>query len=264
MEKAPSGKSPLLPLYIWGDFFKNGKYPFDGMESLPAHARIVLDAEGHVYSNSRHPEVYLLEAIMFEDMASLFNLAKEGYESTKGTTLIKQVIKRRNALYRSTIMSAIYFVESYANGVAVDYVVTRQASIDESTKSLLLDWDFNRNRPRYLSLRDKLLQYQRIILVAPHPPLQESNSTAMKSILESAKLIRDSIAHPSPAMDQKTMDTEKERAIIGLDFPQTESVVDAAVTLVRQLEETIHGSQKRLFWLYDRNAEGVFPDAAFQ
>jgi hypothetical protein len=86
MEAAPPGKATLLPLYMWGQLFKGGQYPFGGMDAWPVHARIALDASGLMYSHSRHPEVYLLEATMFEDMASLFNLAKYEYERTKGST----------------------------------------------------------------------------------------------------------------------------------------------------------------------------------
>lgn len=264
MDTAPPGKSTLLPLYVWGSLFKGGKYPFEGMDACPVHARIALDSSGLLYTHSRHPEVYLLEATMFEDMASLFNLAKREYEAAKGSTAGKRVIKRRNALCRSATMAAIHFVESYVNGIAVDYVVTHEPGLDPTTKSVLLDWDFGQNRPRYLSLRDKILQYQRIILGVPHAPLQETNSPEMKTIVETAKLIRDAIAHPSPALDPKTMEPEKERTVLGLDVPQTETVVDGAVALVRRLEETIHGSLKQVLWLYDRTAEGVFPDAAFQ
>jgi hypothetical protein len=264
MEAAPPGKATLLPLHMWGQLFKGNQHPFGGMDAWPVHARIALDASGRMYSRSRHPEVYLLEATMFEDMASLFNLAKHEYERTKGSTADKPIIKRRNALCRSTITAAIHFVESYVNGIAVDYVVTHEPGLEPATKSLLLDWDFGRNRPRYLSLRDKILQYQRIILGVPHAPLQETNSPEMKTIVETAKLIRDAIAHPSPALDPKTMAPEKECAVLGLDFLQTEVVVDAAVALVRRLEETLHGSLKRLFWLYECSVEGVFPDAAFQ
>jgi hypothetical protein len=264
MEAAPPGQSTLIPLYMWGRLFKDGKYPFKGMDNWPVHARIALDASGLLYSRSRHPEVYLLEATMFEDMASVFNIAKHEYETAKSSTADKRILKRQSALCRSAIIAAIHFVESYVNGIAVDYVVTHESVIDPDNKSKLLDWDFVQNRPRYLSLRDKILRYQSIILQVRHAPLQETNSPEIKIIIEKAKLIRDSIAHPSPAIDPKTMDAEKERAVLGVNFIQTESVIDAAVTLVRRLEDTVYGNQKQLFWLYDRNEEGVFPDAAFQ
>jgi hypothetical protein len=264
MEAGPTDKYPMLPLYVWRSFFKNGEYPYEGMDEWPIHARIVLDAFGQLYDGSRHPKVSLLEATMFEDMATLFNLVKCTHEATKDPIASNELVKRQYALCRSSLMAAIHFVESYVNGLALDYFINNKSTLDSTTKSSLLDWDFKRARPKYLSLRQKIIKYQQIILDIPQARIQETNSPEMTIIVSTAKTIRDAIAHPSPALDIKTMDTAKERSVLGVDLPQTETVVDAAVTLVRRLEETIHGSQKRLFWLYDRNEEGVFPDESFQ
>jgi hypothetical protein len=264
MENAPQGKSLLMPLHVWRGLFKGDAYPFAGMDVWPLHARITLDASGLVYAESRHPEVQLLEAIMFEDMAALFNLAKMESLSISTEVQNKLQIKRRNALCRATIMAAIYFIESYLNGLAVDYVISNEPDLELSTKSVLLDWDYDRNRPRYLSLRDKLLQYQRILLKTKHAPLQETNCSEMATIVNTAKLVRDAVAHPSPSLDPKTIDPDKERAILGLGIETTLETVDAAVSLVLQIEETVRGDRKRLFWLQKRDSSGLFPDTAFQ
>jgi hypothetical protein len=263
MENAPQGQSVLMPLYMWRKLFKGDTCPIAGMDMWPLHARVALDASGLIYAKSRHLQFHLLEAIMFEDMAALFNLAKQECVTTATGRQDKLLTKRRSALCRATILSAIHFVESYLNGVAVDYVFSHE-DLESSTKSILLDWDYDRNRPHYLSLRGKLLQYQRILLNAEHAPLQETNCSEMATIIEVAKLVRDAVAHPSPALDPKTMDPEKERAILSLDFETTQTVVDAAVSLVFRIEDVIRGSHERLFWLHRRDSSGFFPDIAFQ
>lgn len=264
MENAPPEKSVLIPLYAWRSLFKSDAYPITGMDVWPLHARIALDASGLVYAESRHPEVHLLEAVMFEDMAALFNLAKQEYVTTSTGGQGKCLIKRRNALCRAAIMAAIYFVESYLNGLAADYVIYNEPDLENSTKSLLLDWDYDRNRPRYLSLRDKLLQYQRILLKVEHAPLQETNCPEMAIVIKAAKLVRDAVAHPSPTLDLKTVDIEKERVILCLDFETMQAVVDAAVSLVLQIEEAVQGDRERLFWIHGRDSSGLFPDIAFE
>jgi hypothetical protein len=264
MENAPPGKATLMPLYVWRSLFQEDTYPITGMDMWPLHARIALDASGLVYAESRYPEVHLLEAIMFEDMAALFNLAKQEYGAASAAEQSKRYVKKRNTLCRAAIMATIYFVESYLNGLARDYVISNEPDLDLSARSVLEDWDYKQNRHRYLTLRDKLLQYQRILLKVEHAPLQETNCPEMATIIQTAKLVRDAVAHPSAAINPKTTDPEKERAILGLDFEVTQITVDAAVSLVLQIEETIRGDRKRLFWLHGRDSSGFFPDTTFQ
>jgi hypothetical protein len=259
MHNARPGEFTLFPLHFWRSLFRNNQYPWPGLDALPLHARIGLDASGELYTGARHPEVYLLETILYEDAAALFNAAKREIPRPRD----KSRIKLHNALCRGSITAAVYFVEAYLNGLAVDYFIENQDQLDNTQRSTLLDWDFARNRPRYLALRDKLLQYQRIILRVEHAPIQESNCEAVKTILGTARVIRDAIAHPSPAFDLETLEAEKERIVFGLTLQQAEEVLDASVALVKRLEHAICGDVRRLSWLYERGPNGLFPDETF-
>jgi hypothetical protein len=264
MFDAPVGRLTLMPLYLWRRLFKGSKYPWSGMEVWPLHARIGLDVSGLVYAETRSPEVFLLEAMLFEDAASMFNAAKRELARHQGGRVKdKPSFKLANALCRGATTAAVYFVEAYVNGIAIDHIIEHEKEVDESTRSVLLDWDFTRKRPRYLALKDKVLQYQRIILGVPHAPIQESNCPAMTTILGTARIVRDAIAHPSPALDLTTLEAAKERAIFGLGFDQVEAVVDAAIQLVKDLDKAISGKPDRLFWLHERGSDGFFPEVAF-
>jgi hypothetical protein len=262
IESAPPGRNILVPLYIWRSLFRDGEHSFSGIAAWPIHARIALDATGRLYNESRHPVVYLLEAALFEDMAALFNEATFRHQRTPQAGA-KGHLKIELALCRAASVAAVAFVECYLNGLATDYTLEHAATIDEQTKSLLLDWDFARQRSKYLSLRDKFLKYQTVILGVQHAPVQEFNCREMAIILDHAKAFRDAFAHPAPTTPLSPLDLQKEDAIANHDLSRTAPIVDAAIVVVRKLELTVHGTLGRLFWLHERGANGVFPEDVY-
>lgn len=83
-----------------------------------------------------------------------------------------------------------------------------------------------------------------------------------------AREVRDALVHQSP----KVMATgpgpgdvaiPKVAALMRLRMPYATAVVDAAITVVRQLNDVLGNNGLSLDWLYDRGAEGLFPNAAF-
>jgi hypothetical protein len=56
----------------------------------------------------------------------------------------------------------------------------------------------------------------------------------------------------------------KENQFFSIDLHRVESIVDAAIGLVRKLEISIWGNDKRLFWLHCTGEDGSFPDAVFE
>jgi hypothetical protein len=168
-------------------------------------------------------------------------------------------------LLRATVVVAFNVLEAYLNGIAFDHLELDGAELTVAEKATLSEWDFQKQRPRYISLREKLLTYPRLIIGAEHPPLQEGNCSELKFIVEMAKKLRDSIVHASPAPSAVTLEAEKEKAVHSIDFETTERLVDATVTLIRKIEETINGDGQRLKgWLYSRSADGEFPDVVFE
>jgi hypothetical protein len=247
----PDGSSLVLPKDVAVRYFPGYDYGLPFFDLLPLHANMMLSWSGTI-------EWSLLEAKVFEDMAALSNLAQRlgAKESSPEHS------KQRLALYRAAGLTALNFVESYLNGIASDYYLADTDGIDEQTKGILLDWDFAKNRPKYLSLKDKIIKYQRIILNAEHAPLQESNCAEFAYLTTAAKSFRDAVVHPAPnTFDRLT--TPKEQYLFALTPEEARKTVDTAISLIRQLEETLYGNQDRLFWLCNRGADDCFPSDAF-
>jgi hypothetical protein len=62
----------------------------------------------------------------------------------------------------------------------------------------------------------------------------------------------------------ETLIPEKEAILFNIDFQMTENFVDSAISLVRKIEESVFGHNKRLPWLYDRQPDGFFPEEVFK
>lgn len=251
------------PKYIIESLFSN--YPMPHFYKWPQHAHISLRPLGRQEATA--VEVVLLEAILFENMAALFNLAldyqcevQETRQKLEGNRSrakeYKRVIKTSRALQFGVVFNAVTFFEAYLNGLAADYYWSNLGKLDKEAESILKD------RPRYLTLREKALKYQQIVGGYEHPPLQESNCGELKFILTRAKDLRDALAHPS-AIPQEDLRLPKEHLLFSLDFDEVSRLVDQVIALVRKLEQTIHGDEKRLHWLHERGNDGRFADDAF-
>lgn len=263
VKATPSGRFTWMPLYSFRNLFNDLDGALPSLRGWPAHGRVGLDCSGQLYHDSPSPEAWLLEGLIFEDLAALFNLAKLEHESLPQVPP-KVQFKRYKALCRACVMSSVTFVEAYLNGVAFDHLIQNGATLDEATRSMLADWDFNRKRPRYLPLKEKLLQYQRIILNKEHAPLQESNCPEMATLLNLAKTYRDAFAHPSPGLNWASFSPQREAAVLGTGLDLATTAVDASIRLVKKLEVTLTGNTERLFWLYERDSNGLFPDEVFR
>lgn len=169
--RAVPGKDFLLPKFLIKEYFLSYGKVFPGFDVLPEHASIGFH-DGTGRKSVGEIEVYLLEAKLYEDMCGLFNLAKEiaGKVDAHKQGKSKTDSKKLEACCRATATSAFYFVESYLNGLAYDHYVTHMKSLDVKSNQILTEWDIQKNCPCYLSLREKILQYPRIILGSTHPP----------------------------------------------------------------------------------------------
>lgn len=230
-------------------------------DAYPEHAMIGFSRPSSPF------EVWILEATLYEDMAALFNQAYERKDLLNPDTTSKKELKTGFALNRATITSVFFFIESYLNGLAADHVLRNEARLTEEQKSLLTEWNEAQNRPRYLSLREKVLQYQRIILGVPHPVLQESNCPELAFILNSVGRLRDPVVHAS-ALDRSnatgsSVRSSKEAELFKIRFEDVVRVVDQAIVLVRKIEMAVKGNLERMWWLKERGEDGRFPDSAF-
>jgi len=225
-------------------------------DELPNHAKVFIR-----YPSDDSIQSYdwiAVEILLFEDMCALFNCAKEMRSTNLGIAGSKRAGKRVNALIRATASTAIYFLDAYLNGIAGDFYVDNHKKLDDRDKILLLERDLVKKRRVSVGLREKILQYPRIILGVKDPPLQETNCPELAFILSTAKQMRDAIAHPSSIVELGTPLSEKEFWLSNPDFEQLTQIVDTMIALVRKIETTARGTEKRLFWLHDRKADGAF------
>ena len=255
------GSLPLLPKHTWREIFDHYERVMPDFADLPEHTDIAID-----FSHQAGPgktALFLLEAMLYEDMASIFNLMKEHELRLNHEKDPLKAHKILGALSRGTVASAFYFVESYLNGIAFDHYVLHEATLSPKEKEALLEWDSANSRAKYLSLREKFLQYPRIILGATHPPLDESNCPELAFIVEKSKSLRDAIVHAAPRLKSDPSGTDKRQVVYLIGFKDAEITVDNAIRLVRRIESVVRGSQRRLSWLCDRAPDGFFPEVAF-
>jgi len=218
-------------------------------------------------------ETELIEAKVYEDMCALFNLAVvKGAEKNSAST--KPTLKLASALARATIMSTYHLYEAYLNGIALDFLIEKYDTLPVETIELLYEWDFNKNRSKYIKLRDKALQYPKIVTNSPHPPLQESNCAELKIVLSHAKWYRDAVAHPSAAWPISTvtnlqankfseMNETKETTFASLTTDRLTEIVDAVLVVIRKTDAIVSPTSTRVGWIVDRASDGLFPDTAF-
>ncbi|HYL74119.1 MAG TPA: hypothetical protein VEU96_07915 [Bryobacteraceae bacterium] len=260
-------KHPHEIVYLPASFLNERFLKF--YDFLPAHARIGIDPHGIRPAHSLF-EVRQLDATLFEDVCSLFNLARNQHDEVGSRSQPRAPFKQMHALFRATLSAVFYLVEGYLNGLAFDHVLRFSSTMTEEDYSLMTEWDAKKNRVKFVSTRDKLLQYPRIILGLTAPPLQESNCPEMKLIVGS-KAIRDSIVHCSPFPDvgsraRTPLGNEpfvtKEELFYSLSMTQVEEIVDGAISLVHKINNLVH-RERDLDWLHTRGEDGFFSKATF-
>lgn len=234
---------------------------------LSPHARISIDIDGTWRDYPGGFEVRLLEASLYEDMCSLFNLLHESHKSIPedrpaGAMDLKIAAKRHVALMRATMSSAFYFVESYVNGLATDYLYNHTEQLTEKDRLLLTEWDSTKSRFRSLSMRDKLVQYPRIMTRSTYPPIDENNCAELRYFVNTAKDFRDAVVHASPSFDPIDDYPKKEKLFMALKQDEVTKIVDTSIALVRKIETTVKGSAQK--WLRDRSENGLFADDVFE
>jgi hypothetical protein len=264
VRKAPPGKVAMIRKHVIRQLFRFPEETFDRFSTLPDHAELyIYETKPEHHVDPRTIDWRLVEATLYEDMCALFNLAREHRARIDQRVDQLRARKETDALLHAAAAAAFYFVESYLNGLAFDYCVGHEAKLDGATRMLLTEWDDARNTPRYLSLRDKLLKYPRVVLGVEHAPLNEGNCPELAFLVGREKVLRDSIVHPSPKPDPVTYVPEKEERLFNVSFEEVGDIVDKAIALVRKVEELVHVGQGRLWWLRDRGPTGFFPKECF-
>ncbi len=252
-----------IPVYVAVALFN--KYPrlADALQSheLPIHATIELDYLGE----GSRPEIYefrITEAMLFEDMCFFWNESCAIHEKAIEPGSSKQLTKRLIAFHRAAVSAAFYMVEAFCNGIALEIFLTRRDELSEQELEWVTEWNAKHSRPRYLSIRDKLLKYPRLLLDTQAPPIQENNSPELSFFLSSAKELRDAIVHANPAPNLETLLPQKTQIFERLDHDQCARVIDSSIEVVNQIATSV-GRDKSIFWLQTRKEDGAFDDSVF-
>jgi hypothetical protein len=226
---------------------------------LPLHGRVTVDSAA--VSSHRTLGFFLLEASLFEDMATLWNAARSATEIADRPDSTFPQIKAATAFRRATAKAAFAVIEAYLNGIALD--VLRMRTVTSEVEEQLEEWSQRRDRPRYLALRDKILQYVKIACDVHEPPIQESNSRPMSILLEAEKQVRNSLVHPTARLTRGDPEG-RERVFFYLPLDQVREICDATTALIRHISETIGPSFGDVsWWLFDRAEDDRYPETTF-
>jgi hypothetical protein len=226
---------------------------------LPLHGRVTVDSAA--VSGHRTLGFFLLEASLFEDMAALWNAARGATETAAHPDATFPQVKEATAFRRATAKAAFSVLEAYLNGIALDVLIMR--TVTPEIEELLEEWSQERNRPRYLTLRDKILQYVKIACDIKNPPIQESNSPPMRILLEAERQVRNSLVHPTARLTRADPEG-REGVFFHLPLEAVREICDATSALIRQISATIGPSFGDVsWWLFDRGNDDCYPEATF-
>ncbi len=231
-------------------------------DKLPPHSRIAVDVFG-VRPDGAGVEIVILEAVLHEDMATLWNAALDALAGL-GDTRPARVVKHAEALSRAVAKAAFNLLEGYLNGLALDVILLGKPVTLEQ-RELLTEFDTKRERPKMVGLRDKLLQYPKIAAGALHPPIQESSHAVMARILMFEKRIRHALVHPNPLVDMARQTESRELVFFMLDLNEVGAICDDVIALIAGIADAVgpeYGEVRA--WLHQRQGNGRFSEEIFE
>jgi hypothetical protein len=235
--------------FIDSKLFSNYAAVFPPWKKIQPHCLVNVDFSG------RDLDMYLPEASLYEDMCLAYNQA---FNLKNPDT--KPDVKARAFYVRSTVISAFNFVESFLNGLAFDFVTTCRRTLSEAEVDFLTEWDSKRKRQRYVKLREKAVQYPKIVLNRKNPPFTESTCAPLQILMLKVRL-RDAVVHSSP----KPIGDEipKMKDLVEMELDDATKVADAAVDFVKLVDQEVHKGRYDNTWLIPRSDDGQFPPESF-
>lgn len=243
------------------EVFKHYERTLPVFPKLPLHARVGIDV-GNIRDSAAEMEVFQLEASLFEDMASLWNDAVKADLIADGSGANSMQIKHAHACLRATAKAAFNLLEGFLNGLAGDVVLLRTVSAKDRTK--LTEWDEEWQKPLFLSLREKLLQYPKIATGAEHPLLQESSCPAMHRALRLEKSLRQALIHPRPQIMPADLESFREAAFYELKLDEVAVLCDDVIELIFLISFNVGPNFGDVsLWLVRRQSDGIFSEETF-
>ncbi len=259
---AEGDQHPIKFLAKFGleQLFSNYERRLPIFSDLPPHARIGIEYLGARDKNQI--EIFILEASLFEDMAALWNATLELHEALN-VNYQKEKKKQLRAMTRATAKAAFNLLEGYLNSLALDILATQTPTPKQEV--LLTEWNSETSKPKFLSFRDKLLQYPKIALGAEHPPLTESNCPEIGKIVELENNLRHSLIHPTPQASMQDTASYREQTYLILSVDQVAELCDLVIDLVGKINVAINGmfGDASKLWLQRRDGTGYFSSDIF-
>ncbi len=251
----------LVPKYQLSRAFRHYEKALPIFPKLPLHARIGIDV-GTIRETTREMEIFQLEASLFEDMAVLWNEAFRADAVAGRADSTKIQVKLAGASLRAVVKAVFNLLEGYLNGLACDILLKQTVTPEERTK--LDEWDAARDRPRFLSLRDKVLQYPRIAIGLEHPPLQENSLPCMRRVLELEIALRHALIHPRPQVYATNPATFREATFFELSIDRVAALCDDVIELILKIADVVGPDYGDVsLWLFPRGSDGFFPESTF-
>jgi hypothetical protein len=252
---------PILVLESWFTAYRKVAPTAFETNRYPLHARIEMDTEGR-FPKRNTIEVYIPEAVLFEDMCCFYNRACDLRTQLGDASPYerKKVVKEVLACQRAAVSSAFYMVEAYCNGLAFELAFKHRHELSPKELMMVMEWDETTGRAKYLKTRAKLLTYPRLLARSASPLVQENNCPELKYLLEDAKRFRDAIVHNSPFPEIPSLELVKSKAFTQLDAEDCTRVVDSAIVVLERISSALGRS---LFWLQHRRDDGRFDDSVF-
>lgn len=231
---------------------------------MPMHATLTISAGVEHPVVARFPEHTLVQ-----DLASAYNaILKTGWQlddpnhdrtsslkdsKTKSELFSLIIEQRRNE--RSCLLSCYHLLEGYLNALAFERIHAPEADpLTEEDELYLQQRRRTKNgiKIKFVSLKKKVLNFPIIIAGREDLPLDEETEP-LKTIVDTAKILRDSIVHPSPfAAPERFGGYDKLKRIKNLDFAAVDEAVEATFEIIRAVHQFVGDSGDEPDWLPDK------------
>lgn len=206
-------------------------------------------------------EWYLPEAQVYMDMCVCIN--ELILLAAPNSDLSYYQVRKKQSAFRGAILNSYIFLEAYLNGIALDFAFRHPDKMTKEIETLVFEWDFLKSKRKYLSTRDKIFRYVKII-TGQDCPLQENNCPEMKFVTEVIEPFRDSIVHPAIFSYQGHSYDHKMHRHFRTDLKTAFRAVDNVIALVRRMNLIVKGPEAQLKWLKSRDEKNGFPNEAFE
>jgi len=220
---------------VLAKWFLNYARRFPRWPNIPLHARVIFNTDR---SRPSAESVLVLEAELFRDVELTWDRAVEIMGD--GLAFVEREASRQRDLQawlRLTVMSIFQCVEAYLNGLAYGCFHGFHDRLSSKEHWLLTEWDPKDNRMRFVPFERKAKSYP--TLCAKYylgTSVDLSTDPDVLNLIGDGKKLRDSVAHLSPLMDERSEHSKVAR-MAGMGPEAVEPVLRSAVAYIVKVEQ---------------------------